>query len=105
MAVKKQFNSFAELIQGSDLPILVDFFAPWCGPCQIMAKILEEVSGKIKDQAQIVKINTDNYPDLASEYRISALPTMVIFKGGQPVDRIEGVMPTEQLYSRLQKWI
>lgn len=105
MSVKKQFNSFTELIQGSDLPILVDFFAPWCGPCQIMAKILEEVSSKIQDQAQVVKINTDNYPDLASEYRISALPTMVIFKNGKPVDRIEGVMPTDELYNRLCRWI
>ncbi len=105
MTVKKQFASFEELIQGSELPLLVDFYAPWCGPCQIMAKILEQVSAKVKDKAQIVKINTDNYPALASEYKISALPTLVLFKQGKPVDRIEGVFPTEEIYNRLQAWL
>ncbi len=105
MSVKKQFNSFDELIAGSEAPILVDFYAPWCGPCQIMAKILEQVSAKVQDQAQVVKINTDNYPDLATQYKISALPTMVIFKNGQPVDRIEGVIPVDKLYDRLVSWL
>ncbi len=105
MSVKKQFNSFDELIAGSEAPILVDFYAPWCGPCQIMAKILEQVSAKVQDQAQVVKINTDNYPDLATQYKISALPTMVIFKNGQPVDRIEGVIPVDKLYDRLASWL
>jgi thioredoxin len=105
MSVKKQFNSFEELIESSELPLLVDFYAPWCGPCQIMAKILEQVSAKVQDQAQVVKINTDTYPALASQYKISALPTLVIFKGGQPVDRIEGVIPTDKLYDRLATWL
>jgi len=105
MSVKKQFNSFEELIDGSEVPLLVDFYAPWCGPCQIMSGILEQVSAKVKDQAQVVKINTDTYPALATQYKISALPTMVIFKGGKPVDRIEGVMPTDKLYDRLSAWI
>jgi thioredoxin len=105
MSVKKQFNSFEELIEGSELPLLVDFYAPWCGPCQIMSKILEQVSAKVTDRAQVVKINTDAYPALATQYKISALPTMVIFKNGQPVDRIEGVMPTDKLYDRLTAWL
>jgi thioredoxin len=105
MSVKKQFNSFEELIDGSEVPLLVDFYAPWCGPCQIMSGILEQVSTKVKDRAQVVKINTDTYPALATQYKISALPTMVIFKGGKPVDRIEGVMPTDKLYDRLNSWI
>jgi thioredoxin-like negative regulator of GroEL len=70
-----------------------------------MAKILEQVSAKVQDQAQVVKINTDTYPALASQYKISALPTLVIFKGGQPVDRIEGVIPTDKLYDRLATWL
>jgi thioredoxin len=105
MSVKKQFNSFEELIEGSELPLLVDFYAPWCGPCQIMSKILEQVSAKVTDRAQVVKINTDAYPALATQYKISALPTMVIFKNGQQVDRIEGVMPTDKLYDRLTAWL
>jgi thioredoxin len=81
MAVKKQFDSFEDLINSSELPILVDFYAPWCGPCQIMGRVLEQVSPMVKDKAQIVKINTDIYQGLASQYQhSSALPTMVIFQ-------------------------
>ncbi|CAN1210380.1 thioredoxin [Tumidithrix helvetica PCC 7403] len=105
MTVKKQFASFEEMIEGSEVPLLVDFYAPWCGPCQIMAPILEQVSAKISDTAQIVKINTDTYPSLATQYAIRALPTFVLFKNGQPVDRIEGVLTADQLYSRMQQWI
>ncbi len=102
MSVKKEFRNFEELLAGSDLPILVDFYAPWCGPCQMMAKILEQVSGQMHDHLQVVKINTDNYPDLAAQYHVYALPTLVLFKQGQPVDRIEGVVRPEQLMERLK---
>lgn len=105
MTVKKQFASFEEMIEGSELPLLVDFYAPWCGPCQIMATILEQVSAKVKDRAQVVKINTDTYPSLASQYQIHALPTLVLFKNGQPVDRVEGVLTADQLYSRMEPWM
>jgi len=105
MSVNKQFNSFEELIAGSELPLLIDFYAPWCGPCQIMTPILEQVSAKVKDKAQVVKINTDTYPAIATQYKISALPTLVIFKDGKPVDRIEGVIPTDKLYDRLAAWL
>lgn len=102
MAVKKQFASFPELLSGSDLPILVDFYATWCGPCQMMAPILEQVGTRFKGRLQVVKIDTDKYPHLASQYHIQALPTLVLFKEGQPVERIEGVVPTDQLVQRLQ---
>lgn len=102
MATKQEFGSFQELIAGSDLPLLIDFYAPWCGPCQMMAKILEQVNAQMKQQLRVVKINTDNYPDLATQYEIHALPTLVLFKNGQPVDRIEGVVRAEPLIQRLQ---
>jgi thioredoxin len=105
MAVKKQFNSFQELLAESDVPVLVDFYAPWCGPCQMMATILQQVNTQLKNRLQVVKINTDNYPELASEHRIQALPTLVLFKNGQPVDRIEGVVQAPQLIQRLQTLI
>lgn len=102
MAVKKQFNSFEDLLSGSDIPVLVDFYATWCGPCQMMAPILDKVNAQLKGRLQVVKIDSDKYPQLASQYQIHALPTLVLFKNGQPVDRIEGVLPAEQIIQRLQ---
>ena len=103
MAIKKKFNNFDELLAGSDLPVLVDFYATWCGPCKMMTPILEEVNQQIKDKLRIVKIDTDKYPQLASRYHIESLPTLVLFKNGQPVDRIEGVIQSPQLVERLNK--
>lgn len=102
MAVKKQFTSFQDLLSGSDLPVLVDFYATWCGPCQMMVPILDKVNNQLKGRLQVVKIDTDKYPQLASQYEIHALPTLVLFKNGQPLERIEGVVPAEQLIQRLQ---
>jgi thioredoxin len=102
MATKKEFGSFQELVSASDLPLLVDFYAPWCGPCQMMAKILDQVNTQMKQKVRIVKINTDSYPEIASQHHIQALPTLVLFKRGQPVDRIEGVLSAEQIVQRLQ---
>ena len=103
MAIKKKFNNFDELLTVSDLPVLVDFYATWCGPCKMMAPILEQVNQQIKDKLRIVKIDTDKYPQLASRYHIESLPTLVLFKNGQPVDRIEGVIQSPQLVERLNK--
>ena len=102
MAVKKKFSNFNELLTSSDIPVLVDFYATWCGPCQMMAPILEEVGTQMKNQLQVVKIDTDKYPDLASQYQIEALPTLVLFKNGQPLERIEGVVKAEDLIKHLQ---
>jgi len=105
MAVKKQFNSFQDLIAESEKPVLVDFYATWCGPCHMMAKILEQVNAQMGDRLQIVKIDTDKYNQLASQYKIEALPTLVLFQNGQPVDKTEGVLRAEQLMERLQALI
>lgn len=105
MAVKQEFNSFQDLLMGSEVPVLVDFYAPWCGPCQMMAPILEQVNQQFKNRLRVVKINTDNYPQLASNYRIEALPTLVLFKNAQPVDRLEGVIQAQPLIQRLQVFI
>jgi len=102
MTTKKQFNSFEEMLSGSDLPVLVDFYADWCGPCQMMVPILEQVNNQLKDRLRIVKIDTEKYGNLASQYQISALPTLVLFKQGQPVGRIEGVMEAQQLVEHLK---
>ena len=80
MSVKKQFSSFQDLLDNSQIPVLVDFYATWCGPCQMMAPILEEVGASLRDRLQVVKIDTDKYPNLASKYQVEALPTLVLLK-------------------------
>jgi thioredoxin len=105
MTVQKQFNSFEEMLSGSDVPVLVDFYASWCGPCQMMVPILEQVNAQLSGKIRIVKIDTEKYTELASKYQIYALPTLVLFKNGQPVDRIEGVLQTPQLVQHLQAFI
>ncbi len=102
MTIKQQFQSFEALLAGAETPVLVDFYATWCGPCQMMAGILTEVHSQLKGELKVVKIDTDKYPTLASQHRIAALPTLVLFKGGQPIDRIEGVLPADQLVARLR---
>ncbi|HEY9798961.1 MAG TPA: thioredoxin [Leptolyngbyaceae cyanobacterium] len=105
MTTKKQFNSFEEMLSGSDLPVLVDFYADWCGPCQMMATILQQVNTQLKDRIRIVKIDTEKYTELATQYQIAALPTLVLFKQGQPVERIEGVVQAPQLVQHLQSFL
>jgi thioredoxin len=105
MATKKQFNSFEEMLSGSDVPVLVDFYADWCGPCQMMVPILEQVNAQLQNSLRVVKIDTEKYPALASQYQINALPTLVLFKQGQPVERIEGVMQAPQLVQHLKNFM
>lgn len=105
MAVKQEFSSFEDAISNSDLPILVDFYATWCGPCQMMSKILEQVNIELNGQIRIMKIDTDKYPQIASAHQIQALPTLVLFKGGQSVDRIEGVLQAAQLIDRIGQFL
>jgi thioredoxin len=102
MAVKQQFSSFEELVGSSEQPVLVDFYADWCGPCQMMAKILVQVGADMKGEVKVVKIDTEKYPQLASDHKIHALPTLVLFNQGQAIDRIEGVLTAEQLMSRVR---
>lgn len=105
VTVKKQFSSFQEMLSQASRPILVDFYATWCGPCQMMAPILEEVGSSLRDRVQIIKIDSDKYPHLASQYHIQALPTLVLFRNGQPIHRIEGVMQASQLIQQLQMFV
>ncbi|HIK05588.1 MAG TPA: thioredoxin [Trichormus sp. M33_DOE_039] len=102
MATNKQFNSFDEMLSTSDVPVLVDFYAEWCGPCQMMGPILEQVNAQLQGRLRIVKIDTEKYTELASQHEIYALPTLVLFKDGRAVDRVEGVLQAPQLVQRLQ---
>lgn len=105
MSLKKQYASFEEMIASTSLPILVDFYAPWCGPCQMLVPILQSVGEQLRDQAIIIKINTDKNPAVATQWQIRELPTLMIFKNNQPVERLTGVHPAPELVALLQRWI
>lgn len=105
MTVKKQFNSFEEMLTESDLPVLVDFYADWCGPCQMMVPVLNEVNAKMKQRLKVVKIDTEKYTQLATDHHIHALPTLVLFKNGHPVHRFEGFLPADRLIQQLETLI
>ncbi|XP_062231906.1 thioredoxin Y, chloroplastic-like [Phragmites australis] len=101
-AKKQTFSSFDELLEKSEKPLLVDFYATWCGPCQYMVPILQEVSEKLSDKIQVVKIDTEKYASIANRYKIEALPTFIIFKNGKPCYRVEGALPANQLVKQIE---
>ncbi len=84
---------------------LVDFWAEWCGPCQIMLPILEELSTKMKGKAKIAKVNVDENPSLAAQFRVMSIPTLIVFKDGQPVEQMVGVQQADQLEAVLNKYL
>lgn len=92
-------NFEAEVLK-SDVPVLVDFFAPWCGPCQMMGPIVEKVAGEVKD-AKVGKLNVDENPDTAEDYEVMSLPTLKIFKGGKVVKELLGIHTADKLKEEL----
>lgn len=97
-------NNFEQLISG-DKPVLVDFFATWCGPCKMMHPILEELKQSIGDRATIIKIDVDGAQDVAVQYGVRAVPTLAIFKKGELVWREAGVHSAQQLIQALQQFM
>ena len=86
-------ESFENEVLESDIPVLVDYWAPWCGPCRLAAPVLEKIAGEYEGQLKICKMNVDENREVASRYRIMSIPTMHLFKDGELVDQITGVTP------------
>jgi thioredoxin 1 len=96
-------ESFAELLDSSDKPILIDFFATWCGPCAAIAPILDEFAGENQDKVKVVKLNVDENPKTPAKYGVRGIPTLILFNQGKEVDKIVGMTNKSRLETMLAK--
>lgn len=97
-------QSFAEQIKGKT-PALIDFWAPWCMPCRMLAPVLEELSDELDGRVDFAKLNIDEFPDLATKYGISSIPTLILFKDGNPVTQMVGVQPKGKMLDAINAYI
>ena len=96
-------QNFDQEVLKSDKPVLVDFWASWCGPCQMMGPIIEELAKEVGDKYKVGKLNVDENRGIAGQYNVMSIPTLIIFKGGQPVKQLVGVQAKESLRAELDK--
>ncbi|MGD0794159.1 MAG: thioredoxin [Dehalococcoidales bacterium] len=94
---------FDEAVLKSKMPALVDFWAPWCGPCRMVAPVVEELAGEYTGKVSFFKMNVDNNPKVAGKYGVMSIPTLILFKGGKPVTNIIGYRPKDELKKSLDK--
>lgn len=98
-------STFQQEVLDNEVPVLVDFWAPWCGPCRMVAPVVDEIALQYDGQLKVVKVNTDENPNIASQYGIRSIPTLMIFKGGQKVDMVVGAVPKTTLSNTLEKYL
>ncbi|NPV83380.1 MAG: thioredoxin [Candidatus Aminicenantes bacterium] len=95
--------TFEQEVINSSLPVLVDFWAPWCGPCLMVAPVIEQIAETYRGRLKVVKVNVDENPVVSARYQIMSIPTLILFKGGQPVDSVVGALPKNQLVNFLSR--
>ena len=103
MVQKVDINTFDEEVKKSNKVTIVDFFADWCGPCRKLSPIIEEIEQELSDKVKFTKINTDENIDLARDYQISGIPTLLVFKNGEMVERMVGLMPKSSIITNIEK--
>lgn len=101
MAMEFKDASFDEDVLKSETPVLVDFWAPWCGPCRMLAPTVDAISEEYEGKVKVGKVNTDENPQIATQHQINSIPTMMIFKGGEVVERLVGALPKEKITEKL----
>jgi thioredoxin 2 len=94
--------TFAELVESSPLPVLVDMWAPWCGPCRMVGPVVEQLSGELAGRIRVGKLNVDENPVTASRFHIVSIPALLLFRHGREVDRIVGAQPKSEIMRRVQ---
>lgn len=94
--------TFSEEVLGSDTPVLVDFWAPWCGPCRVVGPILDEIAEEKEGEIKIAKVNVDENQGITSQLGITSIPTMILFKDGQPVEKLIGAQPKTRIIQSLE---
>ncbi len=97
--------NFEQEVATSSTPVLVDMWATWCGPCRLIAPVVEELAGTYQGRLKVGKVNVDDHPQVAAQFRIMNIPTLLLIRGGQEVDRIVGVVPKEELARRIDRAI
>ncbi|MCU0526197.1 MAG: thioredoxin [Elainella sp. Prado103] len=98
-------ETFEQEVIASSVPVLVDFWAPWCGPCRMVAPVVEEIAEQFAGKVKVVKLNTDENPGVASKYGIRSIPTLMVFKQGERVDMVVGAVPKTTLANTIEKYI
>lgn len=98
-------SAFLEEINGTEAPVVVDFWAPWCGPCKMISPIMEELDSEIGSKVKFIKVNVDESPQVAQKYRIASIPTIMVFKKGVPVDSLIGFRPKQALKEVIERHI
>lgn len=104
-AIKVDDANFEQEVKQAGVPVLVDFWAPWCGPCRKISPIIDEIAEEYKGKIKVVKINTDENVRTAQEYSISGIPSLLIFNNGEAVERLVGLMQKQNLISSIEKYI